>query len=74
MRWISNGALFEFDNARAGRWPRSPVRSRGRGRPGAAAGSSTIWSIVTRSLDTLLGENLPAALGLTTGFSQLDGD
>ena len=29
---------------------------------------------VTRSLDTLLGQNLPDALGLTTGFSLLDGD
>ena len=29
---------------------------------------------LSRTLDTLLGENLPAALGLTTGFSQLDGD
>jgi predicted lipoprotein len=29
---------------------------------------------ITRSLDTLLGENLPSALGLTMGFSQLDGD
>ncbi len=30
--------------------------------------------IITGSLDTLLGENLAAALGLSVGFSQLDGD
>ena len=29
---------------------------------------------ITRSLDTLLGDNLSGALGLTLGFSQLDGD
>ena len=29
---------------------------------------------ITRSLDTLLGDNLPGALGLTVGFSALDGD
>jgi predicted lipoprotein len=30
--------------------------------------------ILTRSLQVLLGENLPAALGLSVGFSSLDGD
>jgi predicted lipoprotein len=30
--------------------------------------------IISQSLDTLLGENMPGALGLTTGFSLLDGD
>jgi hypothetical protein len=30
--------------------------------------------IVTQSLDTILGENLAAALGLSVGFSSLDGD
>ncbi len=30
--------------------------------------------IITGSLDTLLGQNLAAALGLSVGFSTLDGD
>ena len=30
--------------------------------------------VITGSLDTILGENLAAALGLTVGFSTLDGD
>jgi predicted lipoprotein len=30
--------------------------------------------VVTKSLDTLLGQNLAAALGLSVGFSTLDGD
>jgi predicted lipoprotein len=31
-------------------------------------------SIITGSLDHLLGDNLAAALGLSVGFSALDGD
>ena len=30
--------------------------------------------VSTGSLDTLLGDNIGAALGLSTGFSALDGD
>lgn len=70
--WISNSALFEFDNAIATAGTiAEPIEV-------AVAGTGLVklkaMTNITRSLDTLLGENLPSALGLTMGFSQLDGD
>ena len=70
--WISNSALFEFDNAIASAGLISePIET-------AITGNGLlqlkVMTNITRSLDTLLGENLPSALGLTMGFSQLDGD
>jgi predicted lipoprotein len=71
--WIADGALFEFDNAAriAGGIDTNlaaavadPVQLR-------ALGSLVI---VTNSLDTLLGDQLPPVLGLSVGFSALDGD
>jgi predicted lipoprotein len=71
--WISNGAAFEFKNA-ADTIAKitDPIDI-------AVADQRQLQALNTlvnlsRTLDTLLGENLPAALGLTTGFSQLDGD
>ncbi|MEQ1768390.1 MAG: imelysin family protein [Devosia sp.] len=70
--WVSNGALFEFSNAERG-------VARLDGITGEAVGEEQLKGlrylvIVTKSLDTLLGENLAAALGLSVGFSALDGD
>ena len=71
--WISIGALFEFKNAiDTVDKITDPIDV-------AVADQRQFQALnylvnLSRTLDTLLGENLPAALGLTTGFSQLDGD
>ena len=71
--WISNGALFEFKNAAtAAAKITDPIDV-------AVTDQRQMQALnylvnLSRTLDNLLGENLPAALGLTTGFSQLDGD
>jgi uncharacterized protein len=71
--WIASGALFEFEGAiEAASKIRDPIDV-------AVADDAQFkelryLAIVTHSLDTLLGENLPGVLGLTTGFSLLDGD
>jgi len=71
--WVDNGAKFEFANAlRAADTVTLPVEQ-------ALADVSQRKAldylvIVTQSLETLLGENLAAALGLSAGFSSLDGD
>lgn len=71
--WIANGAVFEFENAaRAIAAIKDPIE--------VAVGDEEqlralkYLVIITGSLDTLLGENLADALGLSVGFSQLDGD
>lgn len=72
-QWIDNGVRFEFANAaRAGAVTISPVET-GLADPRELQGYRYML-IVTRSLQTLLGENLSAALGLSVGFSSLDGD
>lgn len=71
--WISNGAAFEFKNATdtiAKISDHIDVAVTDRRQLQAL---NTLVNL-SRTLDNLLGENLPAALGLTTGFSQLDGD
>ena len=71
--WIANGAEFEFANAkRALAVITSPMDE-------AVADPKQFKAleylvIVTKSLDTLVGEDLSAALGLSVGFSALDGD
>jgi predicted lipoprotein len=71
--WVSNGALFEFQNAaRAAALITAPIEQ-------AVADAAQLQAlkymvIITGSLDTLLGDNLAAALGLSVGFSALDGD
>lgn len=71
--WVSNGALFEFQNAaRAAALITDPIEQ-------AVADPAQVQAlrymvIITGSLDTLLGDNLAAALGLSVGFSALDGD
>jgi predicted lipoprotein len=71
--WISNGALFEFDNAAmAAAKITDPIDVAVNDQRQFQALNYLVN--LSRTLDTLLGENLPSALGLTTGFSQLDGD
>lgn len=71
--WVANGAIFEFDNAaRAIAALVDPIEQ-------AVADARQLTAlnyliVVTKSLDTLLGQNLAAALGLSVGFSTLDGD
>ncbi|HWA19842.1 MAG TPA: imelysin family protein [Devosia sp.] len=71
--WIANGATFEFENAaRAASDIPDPIEVAVTDEEELRALKYLV--IITGSLDTLLGENLAAALGLSVGFSQLDGD
>jgi predicted lipoprotein len=71
--WVANGAIFEFENAvRAAGVVTAPIEQ-------AVVDPEQLQAlkymmIITGSLDTLLGQNLAAALGLSVGFSALDGD
>jgi predicted lipoprotein len=71
--WVGNSASFEFGNAeRAGKVITAPVEAAlADPRQKRALGYLVI---VTQSLGTILGESLAAALGLSVGFSSLDGD
>lgn len=71
--WVDNGIRFEFANAMgASASLASPVEQ---GLADAGEAQSYAYALIlTRSLQTLLGENLAAALGLSVGFSSLDGD
>ena len=71
--WIANGAIFEFDNALStlGKLD-GPIDQ-------ITANADDLKQLsylvnITRVTDTLLGDNLSGALGLTLGFSLLDGD
>lgn len=71
--WVGNSAAFEFGNAeRAGKVVTEPVEQALADPKQKQALDYLV--IVTQSLDTILGENLAAALGLSVGFSSLDGD
>jgi hypothetical protein len=71
--WVGNSANFEFGNAeRAGKVVTEPVEQALDDPKQKKALDYLV--IVTQSLDTILGENLAAALGLSVGFSSLDGD
>ncbi len=71
--WVDNGIVFEFGNAeRAFAVLSSPVIE-GLADP-QQKNAYEYLVLITQSLETLLGENLPAALGLSVGFSSLDGD
>jgi predicted lipoprotein len=71
--FISNGALFEFDNAISTLKKISDPIDKVVADPAGMQKLNYLVNI-TRSLDTLLGDNLPGAMGLTVGFSALDGD
>lgn len=72
-RWVADGAIFEYGNAaRALAAIVDPMEQ-------AVTDPRQLQALkylvlVTKSLDTLLGQNLAAALGLSVGFSTLDGD
>jgi predicted lipoprotein len=71
--WVANGAVFEFENAaRAAAAIVDPMEQAVTDK--VQLDALRYMSIITGSLDHLLGENLAAALGLSVGFSALDGD
>lgn len=72
-RGLDNSIAFEFANAtRALDLVTLPVDAAVADEKQAAALAYLV--LVTSSLQTMLGEQLPAALGLSVGFSSLDGD
>lgn len=71
--WVANTGGFEFRNAdRALAVITKPVEAALEDEKQRHAYDYLV--LVTQSLGTILGENLPAALGLSVGFSSLDGD
>lgn len=71
--WVAKGAIFEFENAaRAAAILVDPMDKAVKDDEQLQALRYMI--VITGSLDHLLGENLSAALGLSFGFSALDGD
>lgn len=71
--WIAKGAVFEFQNAARAAWAiSSPMEEVVTDKVQLDALKYLV--IITGSLDHLLGENLASALGLSVGFSALDGD
>jgi uncharacterized protein len=71
--WVANGAEFEFANAaRAAAVITDPMEQAVTD-PKQLQGLEYMV-VLTGSLDVLLGQNLAAALGLSVGFSTLDGD
>jgi predicted lipoprotein len=72
-RWIASGAEFELQGAiDAAHAVTMPIET-AVADPGGLHGLKQMY-VATGSLDTLVGENLAAALGLSAGFSALDGD
>jgi len=71
--WVEDSANFEFGNAlRAADLIKAPVAEALADPKQKQALDYMV--ILTGSLQTLLGENLSQALGLSVGFSSLDGD
>jgi len=72
-RWMAGSAMFEFRNAARtfGELPDDLTEAL---TVTEARGKTTYLVILTRSLQRLIGENIASALGLTVGFSALDGD
>ena len=71
--WVTNGVVFEFENAaRAASLIVDPIEEAVNDPEQLQA--LNYMAVITGSLDHLLGENLAAALGLSFGFSALDGD
>ncbi|MGH6760615.1 MAG: imelysin family protein [Phyllobacterium sp.] len=72
-RETAKSILFEFSNAaRALDLPKQPLEELLKDR--AARDKLTYFRIVTSSLTKLIGTDLSGALGLSAGFSSLDGD
>ncbi len=72
-RWIAHSADFEFNNAiNAAEAAKGPV-DQALEYP-AKRGKFAYFGVVTSSLSEIFGTRLSAELGLTAGFSSLDGD
>jgi predicted lipoprotein len=71
--WIADGVEFEFKGALAAAAEVTGPIDKALTDPDGLRGLKQMY-VSTGSLDTLLGENLGSALGLSTGFSALDGD
>ena len=74
MRWIGQSADVQFGNAVATAAAVRRHHRRGTGRSGTARTAGRYFSVMTSSLSELFGMRLTGALGLTAGFSSLDGD
>lgn len=71
--WIAESVEFEFKGAlEAAAEVPAPI-DQAVADPGGLLGLRQMY-VSTGSLDTLLGDNIGVALGLSTGFSALDGD
>lgn len=71
--WVANTGGFEFRNAERGLAVLTKPVEAALADPKQRHAYDYLV-LVTQSLGTILGENLPAALGLSVGFSSLDGD
>ena len=73
QNWMAKEALFEFSNAaNAAAGTEGPIADM-LADPGKRA-KLAYFSLVTSSLSEIFGTQLSGALGLTAGFSSLDGD
>ena len=71
--WIAESVEFEFKAALAAAAQVTAPIDQAVADPEGLLGLKQMY-VSTGSLDTLLGDNLGAALGLSSGFSSLDGD
>lgn len=72
-QWIAESVEFEFKGALAAAAEVTGPIDKAVADPEGMLGLKQMY-VSTGSLDTLLGDNIGAALGLSTGFSALDGD
>lgn len=72
-KWIDQSIEFEFSNAEDALWPGTGPIDKKLADPEKRAKLEYV-RIVTSSLSELIGTRLTAELGLTAGFSSLDGD
>jgi uncharacterized protein len=72
-RWIAQSADFEFNNAINAAEAAKGLMDQALDDP-AKRGKFAYFGVVTSSLSEIFGTRLSAELGLTAGFSSLDGD
>lgn len=73
-RWIAQSIAFEFANARRALEPLADVPIADALKDADMRGKLAYARLVTSSLSDIIGRHLTGALGLTAGFSSLDGD
>lgn len=71
--WIADSVEFEFNGALTAAAAVTGPIDKAVADPEGLRGLKQMY-VSTGSLDTLVGENLGSALGLSSGFSTLDGD